>query len=175
MRDYIYVIAATMLTICCWGIYGPVLHKGQAGMNDSRLRPLICVGLAYFVIAVAIPVIVLAVRGEAGVWSTRGIAWSLAGGAAGAIGALGIILAFNAGGSPSYVMPLVFGGAPVVNAFLTIYMAGTWGQVRPMFLAGLILVAVGGVTVLLFAPKPHRPAKSGAPAAAKAAAGHAKA
>ena len=53
----------------------------------------------------------------------NGIIWSFAGGAVGAIGALGIILAMTFGGHPIYVMPLVFGGAPVVNAFLTIYMA----------------------------------------------------
>ena len=42
------------------------------------------------------------------------------GGAAGALGALGIIMAFNFGGKPVYVMPLIFGGAPVVNTFFTI-------------------------------------------------------
>ena len=36
----------------------------------------------------------------------------------GAIGALGIILAFNFGGKPVYVMPLVFGGAPVITTLL---------------------------------------------------------
>ena len=55
--------------------------------------------------------------------------WSLAGGAAGAIGALGIILAFNFGGRPIYVMPLVFGGAPVVNTLITILRRGSWAGV----------------------------------------------
>jgi hypothetical protein len=27
------------LTACCWGSYGPVLHKGQMKMAGSRLRP----------------------------------------------------------------------------------------------------------------------------------------
>jgi hypothetical protein len=50
----------------------------------------------------------------------------------------------------------------VVNAFLTIYWAGSWKEVSPMFLAGLILVAVGAFTVLFFAPKakPHGPASA---------------
>ncbi len=42
----------------------------------------------------------------------------------GALGALGIILAINFGGNPIYVAPLVFGSAPVINSFLTIYLAG---------------------------------------------------
>ena len=99
----------------CWGAYGPTLHKGQAAMKNSRLRPLLCVGLAYFadrrVRAADHPG--GQSRGEpASTFS--GTMWSLLAGAAGAIGALGIIMAFNFGGKPVFVMPLIFGGAPVV-------------------------------------------------------------
>lgn len=160
MKHYAFTMLAIALTVFCWGIYGPVLHKGQQAMGGSRLRPLICVGLAYFVIAVVVPGVLLYLRGEQGEPTTMGIFWSLAGGAAGAIGALGIILAFNFGGKPSYVMPLVFGCAPVVNAFFSIYMARQWGEMKPAFLAGLILVALGAFMVLFFAPKAHPPAKS---------------
>ncbi len=63
-----------------------------------------------------------------------------------AIRALGVIMAVSFGGKPAYVMPLVFGVAPVVNAFLTIYMAGTWKEFTPVrmsvFFAGLILVSM---------------------------------
>ena len=93
--------------------------------------------------------------------------WSLAGGALGAIGALGIILAFTFGGKPIYVMPLVFGGAPVVNAFLTIYLAGRMKEIGPLFLAGLIIVILGAVVVLFCAARrrtPYsRPASADAP------------
>lgn len=152
MKVFALVVAAVALTVICWGVYGPVLHKGQQAMEGSRLRALLCVGMAYFVIAVVAPIAVLWTSGEQGSWSVKGVLWSSAAGAAGAIGALGIILAFNFGGHPRYVMPLVFGCAPVVNAFLTIYWAGTWKEVNPLFLAGLILVAVGGFTVLFCAP-----------------------
>ena len=43
------------LAALCWGSYGPILHKGQMKMAGSRLRPFLCVGLAYFVIAVLLP------------------------------------------------------------------------------------------------------------------------
>jgi len=172
MKPYLYVMAATLLTICCWGVYGPLLHKGQAAMEGSRLRPLICVGLAYFVIAVALPGILLAAQVESGHrWTTTGVLWSLAGGAAGALGALGIILAFYFNGKPSYVMPLVFGCAPAVNAFLTIYMARAWGEVGPFFLAGLIILTIGAMMVLVFAPKPHGPPKPATTVAAAEPAG----
>lgn len=163
------VIATLALTILCWGMYGPVLQWGQAGMSTgeqvARLRPFVCVGLAYFLIGVLVPVTWLYLRGEKGDWTLSGITWSLAGGAVGAIGALGIILAFTFGGRPVYVMPLVFGGAPVVNAFLTIWMAGRVKEIGPAFLAGLIMVILGAVTVLLSAPH-GAPHAAGAPEAA---------
>lgn len=154
MRDFVFSILAVAVTAISWGVYGPILHKGQTAMELSRLRPLICVGAAYFVIAVVVPLAFLYLRGEKGDWTPTGTLWSLGAGTAGAVGALGIIMALSYGGKPSWVMPLVFGCAPVFNAFLTIYLAGNWKEVSPMFLAGLILVAAGAVTVLIFCPKP---------------------
>ena len=147
------------LVIVCWGAYGPTLHKGQAAMMNSRLRPLLCVGLAYFAIAVVVPNLILAVSPEASTFARfSGTMWSLLAGAAGAIGALGIIMAFNFGGKPIYVMPLIFGGAPVVATLVSTATGGLWGQIGPMFLAGLMLVIAGAVMVLVFAPKGHPPA-----------------
>jgi len=152
MKGMLSVLLSIALTAVCWGVYGPVLHIGQQGMGGSRWLPFICVGMAYFVIAVVVPVLVLKAKGEVGHWSTPGTLWSLAAGAAGAIGALGIILALSSRGNPIYVMPLVFGGAPVVNTFLTMFMARSFKAAGPMFFAGLILVVAGAVTVLLFKP-----------------------
>ena len=154
--DIALVAISIIATALCWGAYGPVLHKGQSAMAGSKLRPLICVGLAYFLIAVIVPCAILVAAGESGDWTAKGVVWSLADGAAGAIGALGIIMAFNSGGKPIYVMPLVFGGAPVVNTFtavVTNLLAGKEMVVNPVFYAGLIIVAVGAVTVLVFSPK----------------------
>ena len=123
----------------------------------ARLRPFVCVGLAYFLIGVIVPALWLHFRGEKGEWTLTGIVWSLAGGALGAIGALGVVLAFTFGGAPVYVMPLVFGGAPVVNAFLTIYMARRMKEIGPLFLAGLVMVILGAVTVLVTAARPPAP------------------
>jgi hypothetical protein len=156
------VILWVAVTALCWGVYGPVLHKGQAAMAGSRWRPFICVGLAYFLIAVIVPVFLLPIIETTGRWTPSGTLWSLIGGAAGAAGALGIIMAFNFGGKPVYVMPLVFGGAPVINTFAETIFKGGFGQVSPLYFAGLLLVATGAVTVLVFAPKPH-----GKPAAGK--------
>ncbi|MCA9104146.1 MAG: hypothetical protein KDA83_01890 [Planctomycetales bacterium] len=157
--NYLMVSLFIGLTALCWGSYGPVLHKGQMKMQGSRLRPLLCVGLAYFAIAVAVPLLLMPAFPEPGEWGFSGVAWSLGGGAAGAIGALGIIYAFNFGGKPIFVMPLVFGCAPVVNTFVSAFSAIQQGNVKWEFVVSLGMVVLGAVMVLVFAPKPpHKPA-----------------
>lgn len=177
MRGMLAVVVFIALTVLSWGVYGPVLHVGQHAMRvtlpdgtqkDSLWLPFICVGLAYFVIAVVVPLVRLWSIGEAGRWSVTGSVQSLAAGALGAVGALGIILAFNSGGSPIYVMPLVFGCAPVVNTFVTMVFARAFREIRPIFYVGLVLVIAGAVMVMVFKPSPQAPAGGGAPVAAAA-------
>jgi len=163
------MLAAIALTAICWGVYGPVLHFGREAMH-SPLRPFVCVGLAYFLIAVLIPLLLLARKGERGEWTTRGLVWSMLAGTAGALGALGVILALHFGGKPIYVMPLVFGGAPVINTLLSATMNSAYDQLKAPFLAGLLLVITGAVTVLVFKPQPAAHAAP-VPAAAAAEAG----
>ena len=157
----ILVLASVSLTGLCWGSYGSVLHKGTAKLGGSRLRALLCVGLAYFVIAVIAPfgMIGSGIQSEQQ-WTTSGIAWSMAAGAAGAFGALGIILAFTVGGKPIFVMPIVFGMAPVVNTLVTMVESGSYNKIHPLFFVSLAVVIGGAITVLTFAPKPHPPGKS---------------
>jgi hypothetical protein len=139
-----------------WGAYGPVLHRGQAAMGGSRLRPLVCIGAAYFLIAVLVPLALLVPLGDQGNWNLGGSLWSLGAGSLGALGALGTILAFNWGGKPFTVMPVVFGCAPVINTLTTLALAHTpAGDVSPWFLAGMLIVALGAATVLLFGPRGH--------------------
>jgi hypothetical protein len=157
MKSLVMVVAGISLTALCWGAYGTLLHKGQHAMAESRLRPLICVGVAYFLIAIIIPVMILLTNGEKGQWSFSGSLWSVGAGAAGSLGALGIILALTSGGKPVYVMAIVFGGAPVINTLISITAAKLWkSEISPIFYAGLILVIVGAVTVLAFAPRPSK-------------------
>ena len=169
MERFALVLASIATTAICWGIYGPVLHWGQAGMGHGRLRPFMGVGMAYFMIAIVVPALVIyMLKQETDPkyhWTATGTFWSLAGGAAGAIGALGIIMAFNFGGTPAFVMPLVFGCAPIINTAFTMYFSGSWrnlGNISGgLYFAGLILVAVGAVMVLSFAPKPSKSPSAG--------------
>lgn len=160
--------ASICLAVVCWGAYGPFLHIGQMKMGGSRLRPFCCVGIAYFVIAVAVPVMILMASPNDVTlkWEqiSGGMMWSILAGSAGAIGALGIIMAFNYGGKPIFVMPLVFGFAPVINTLTSMIIGGSLDKISSLFLGSLVMGICGAVTVLVFAPKakPH-----GAPAAEK--------
>jgi len=151
LGGFLYISMSILIAIICWGAYGPVLHLGQMKMGGSRLRPFCCVGLAYFAIAVAAPLTLLSI--DQGEWNLYGMLWSIAAGTAGAIGALGIILAFNSGGKPVFVMPLVFGFAPVVNTLTTMWLQNQLDKIDPVFAASLGTVICGAVMVLIFAPK----------------------
>lgn len=158
MEKTIAIGLSIALTAVCWGIYGPILHWGQGPMG-GRMRPFICVGLAYFVVAVMVPVLLLSMGWEPdGKWDGKGFFFSFLGGALGAIGALGIVLAMSYGGSPSYVMPMVFGCAPVFNTLWVAYWQNSFKDQSPMtmsiYFAGIIMAVVGAVIVFTFAPKP---------------------
>ncbi len=154
------ILSSMIIAAFCWGAYGPVLHIGQGHMGGSRLRPFCCVGLAYFGIAVALPLIMLQAGFDTGNWNLSGMAWSITAGAAGAIGALGIIYAFNFGGKPIFVMPLVFGFAPIINTITSMGVAGTLGNIKPLFIGALATSIAGAVMVLVFQPRPKPKAKT---------------
>ena len=135
-----------------WGIYGPMLHQGQVKLG-SPFRALLCVGVAYFLVGVLVPLIALASQGQLSRgWTMDGTIGATAAGMLGAIGAVCIIYAFRAGGLPTYVMPLVFGGAPVVNALFTMYMHPPKVTPNPLLYVGMVMVSVGAAMVLYFKP-----------------------
>ena len=78
-------------------------------------------------------------------------------GTLGAIGALGVLLAFGKMPSPAYVpviMSVIFAGAPIVNAIVSTTKEGNWSFVKLPFVLGIALAAVGGYLATKYAPKP---------------------
>ena len=135
-----------------WGLYGPVLHQGQ-GVLKSPMRALLCVGVAYFLVGVIVPVISLWSQGQLGGFSTKGSLLAGGGGALGALGAVCIIYAFRSGGIPTYVMPLVFAGAPIVNALFSMILHPPKQAPNPLVYVGMLLAATGAGMVLYFKPQ----------------------
>ena len=135
-----------------WGLYGPTLHKGQMLLGGNSMRAFLCVGLAYLLVAVLIPGGTLLGQGELRGFNANGALISTAAGALGALGAICIIFSFRAGASPLYVMPLVFGGAPLVNVIATAIIHPPKQSPSPMLYVGFLLAAIGAGMVLYYRP-----------------------
>jgi hypothetical protein len=134
-----------------WGLYGPALHQGQVELG-SPMRALLCVGVAYFLIGVLVPVISLSAQGELHGFTTKGTVGATIAGALGAAGAVCIIFAFRTGGLPTYVMPLVFAGAPLVNVLYSVWLHPPKTSPNPLLYLGFLLAAIGAGMVLYFKP-----------------------
>ena len=138
--------------VLSWGLYGPALHKGQVALGNP-LRALLCVGVAYFLIAVLVPVGGLASQGQLSGFTLGGTTAATVAGALGALGAVCIIYAFKAGGLPAYVMPLVFGGAPLVNVLVSMWQHPPKTAPNPLLYVGFLLASAGAWLVLRYKPQ----------------------
>jgi len=146
---WIVFVAGAVLS---WGAYGALLHQGQTQLGNP-LKALLCVGVAYFLIGILIPVGALGSQGQLNSFNSKGLITATIAGALGAIGAACIIWAFRNGGLPVYVMPLVFGGAPVVNVILTMVLHPPKSAINPFLYLGFLLASIGAAMVLYFRPQ----------------------
>jgi hypothetical protein len=167
-------ILFALLTVFSWGVYGVLLHTGRSYMPagpelpHASLKAFLWVGIAYFVVAIVGPLIVLKARGSNFSFQGAGITWSFIAGTAGAIGAFTLVLALGAAAAPvaaggggrgaaaaAAVMPIVFGGAPIVNAIVAMLVHPPEGGFKAIplpFVFGIILASTGGFLVAKFAP-----------------------
>jgi hypothetical protein len=158
-------LAYAMMTVVAWGLYGIFLHTGATGMGDpqnGRIKAFLFVGVAYFITAVLAPLAVLKLNGANWDFTGKGMTWSLIAGTVGAAGALGVLLAFGAKGSPTVVMSIIFAGAPIVNAVAAMIVhppKGGIGSIRWPFFLGILMAAMGGFLVTTFKPDPGGPKK----------------
>ena len=137
--------------ILSWGAYGALLHLGQVQLGNP-LKALLCVGVAYFLIGVIVPVAGLSAQGQLAGFDTGGLVAATVAGALGAAGAACIIWAFRFGGLPVYVMPLVFGGAPIVNVLVAMAIHPPKQAINPLLFVGFGLASVGAALVLYYRP-----------------------
>ena len=148
MKWVIFVAGAVL----SWGAYGVLLHQGQTQLGNP-LKALLCVGVAYFLIGVLVPVAALTAQGSLSGFERSGLITATIAGALGAAGAACIIYSFRFGGLPHYVMPLVFGGAPIVNVLLTMALHPPKSPVNPMLYLGFLLASAGAGLVLYYRPR----------------------
>lgn len=167
MSSYSWLVFA-LGTVVTWGLYGIFLHMGQMGMVDpvnGRYKAFLFVGVAYFLTAVLAPLAMLMFKGTDWSFPAKGLWLSLFAGILGAIGAFFVLLALGAAisakvqNAPGVVMSIIFAGAPIVNAIVSISMAHDWGKIRWPFILGLFMAAGGGFLVTKFKPVHATPAK----------------
>ena len=150
MRNWLPFV---IMTILSWGTYIPTLHRGQMGLSGSGVHAFLMVGLAYVLVAIAIPGMMVV---RAGSWSTftpQGSLFTLGAGVLGALGALGIVFALANGGRPNVVPPLVFAGAPVVSVFVAMLYNPPREAPSPLFFIGILMAAAGAFLVLSNRPQ----------------------
>ena len=150
MRNWLPFV---IMTILSWGTYIPTLHRGQMGLGGSGVHAFLMVGLAYVLVAIAVPGVMVL---RAGSWSTftpQGSLFTLGAGILGALGALRIVLALANGGRPNVVPPLVFAGAPVVSVFVAMLYNPPREAPSPLFFVGILMAAAGAFLVLSNRPQ----------------------
>jgi hypothetical protein len=91
-------------------------------------------------------------QGQLKGFSTVGAVAATAAGVLGALGAVCIIWAFRHGGLPTYVMPLVFAGAPIVNVLVSMALHPPKTSPSPLLYLGFVMAAFGAWLVLRFKP-----------------------
>jgi hypothetical protein len=147
----------------CWGTYVPFVQAGIMGLNRNSFASFLCVGVAYFLIAVIVPVGVLYMSDTQTQWNAYGITLATLAGVAGALGALCVIFANRAAitaGEPQsrlYIGPVIFALAPVLNTIVSLVWHpsrqnpvhfGLEGLPGWKFYVGILLTGIGAALVL---------------------------
>jgi hypothetical protein len=103
-----------------WGVYVPLIASGGKELKNSYAS-FLCVGVAYFLVAILFPTGILWYRGQMPQWNATGITLATLAGVAGAVGALCVIFAtFEYKGPRIYVAPVIFALAPVINTLVSL-------------------------------------------------------
>src|SRR6266481_3775683 len=104
----------------CWGVYVPLIAQGGKELKNSYAG-FLCVGIAYFLIAILFPLGVFWMRGSIPKFTVPGATFATLAGVAGALGALCVIFAtFEFGGPRIFVAPVIFALAPIINTLLSL-------------------------------------------------------
>ncbi len=165
-----WFLPSVMLVWVFWGKYGVQVHTAIDGFKKSGMRAMISLSVAYVVVALgALGFVALGLDPDA-TFSRAGFNRGLIAGLITTLGAWGIVFGNRyVKGGPSIVMPLVFGGAPVVNSFYVMAASGaSWASVDVRFWIGIAIIIAGGYLVLTNKPEPKPAAAPTVPATSAA-------
>lgn len=158
-----------LLVVVFWGCYGVAMHTaslqmGGAADPHSRYKAYIFVGVAYVIVAILAPLIIMRVDGASWGFPPKGIMFALLAGTLGAFGAFFVLSAMGSVGTRPWMIPVVmcvvFAGAPIVNAIVALVIHPPkegWGSIHPLFWAGIIVAVIGATMVTVYKPGPKKP------------------
>ena len=112
----------SVLAGLCWGTYVPLVQQG-IGSLKTPFGSFLFVGLAYFLIAVLLPLALIFTGAEdKPAWNSYGIAFATLAGVAGALGALCVIFANRSASTDMrlFIAPVIFGLAPLLNTTISL-------------------------------------------------------
>jgi drug/metabolite transporter (DMT)-like permease len=120
MESRIWIIFVALAGLC-WGCYVPLIAFGGKELRSSYAS-FLCVGIAYFLIAILFPLGVFWARGKWPEFNASGVTFATLAGVAGALGALCVVFAtFEFKGPRIYVAPVIFAMAPVINTVISLF------------------------------------------------------
>ncbi len=162
----LFAIICALLVALCWGMYGPTLSGARSPTKEwGPFKPYVFIGVAYLVIAIIGGSLMMKFAFNdnfdfSGKYFPA-MKWGFLAGCLGALGALALTFALTkAGGKPSYVMPIVFGGAVTVNAIAAFLALKPGETTNPLMWVGMALVAVGICLTAGYTPHGHPPTKN---------------
>jgi drug/metabolite transporter (DMT)-like permease len=167
-----------------WGTYVPLIAYGGSQLTgkpgSGSLMAILCVGIAYFVIAVIFPLAMfLSGQYEWPTMKATGLVFAGLAGVAGAVGALCVVFATvgarQAGVAHGalYIAPIIFALAPLINTLVSTFWQPKPGQPFEFGVLvpgwklwlGIVLVGIGAWLVLYSKEEAKEAATSHAPAA----------
>ncbi len=156
MESRIWIVFVAIAGLC-WGAYVPFVSQGGKELRSSY-GSFLCVGIAYFLIAILFPLFMFWFKGKYPVFSAKGTFLATMAGVAGGSGALCVIFAtFEFKGPKEFVAPLIFGVAPLINTIVSF----VWHPEKSLadfslpeyfphwtFFVGIVLTGLGAGLVL---------------------------
>ena len=132
-----------------WGLYGPTLHQGQTQLGNP-FRALLCVGVAYFLIGVLVPVIALGSQGQLNNFNAGGITMATIGGALGAMTRYWFAALIGERFPtrfPFGTLLINVSGSFIIGFFLTLVTVATVASIGSLFATAKVDLPIGAATV----------------------------
>jgi hypothetical protein len=178
MNDKYLWLLYVALAGLAWGTYVPIIFYGGNELSakpgpSGRFMAILCVGIAYFVIGVILPLVMFATNWAGVKWGdvnlkASGVTFASLAGVAGAVGAICVIFATTAAMSAAreanlpketykvYIAPLIFSLAPIINVLVSMIWHPKPDQPFHFELevpgwklwVGIVLVGIGAALVL---------------------------